>query len=170
VAIDFLEGLIKDSASAKANLKNISNVTISWGKVLSKEIPKEKQFTETGKVRKISPQCYSALLDLNEKKALEGKVFVIQRAALATGAKYTFNRKTDAKIEANIDWKKKLTFKPNVKIHRESDYSLIIDEARYIGFIAVAIEKWLPERAFTGPSATVKAFFIPVIKMESLLR
>jgi hypothetical protein len=169
-AIDFLSGLISSAPNAKANLKDISNIEITWGNVSAKEIPKEHQFDEVGQVRKIHPACYKALQDLKKSNALVDQVFVVQSAAMVDTFKYKFSRNSESALSGGASLPSRFGIKAGVNYKVEGNTALEISEPRYIGFVAIAILDWLPTGLLTAESAKIKGRIMKHDEFAKLLQ
>jgi len=154
VAVDFLEGLLKDIGGAKASLSanSIKKLTISWGQVSSKELPEERKFTEKGEIRAIGAPCAAVLKELKDRGELAGNLFIVQQAILANELSYETSDDSGKKGELKASLKKLLNFEANAKATEITQTSLQIKEPRYIGYIAIALLEWAPT-GLLGPES-----------------
>ena len=144
LAIDFLEGLIRDPAKAKANLKAVREVTISWGQIRDQELSPEFKFTEKGELRPVNERCAAVLRDIKRRGELGNNIFVVQQAVLAHRLWYEFKTEGAAAVGLAGKYQDLLGFNAGVGISSTGETSLEIAERRYVGFAAIALIEWLP--------------------------
>lgn len=169
IAIDFLQKLLKDVASAKANLKRVRAVTISWDKVESRELASELMFDKAGRVVPISSQCRAALEDLKKKHEFENSVFVIQSAALAHRLRYEFKADTESGWGATGQLKALLGFKAGLDIREVDTTTLEINEPAYIGYVAIALRDMVPTGLLGSETATVSGHLLSAEELKTVL-
>jgi hypothetical protein len=153
LAIDLLSGIIDPPLQAKAELKDVGNVTISWGPVRVRELSPGNKFTAEGAIRKIDEACYAELESLKARQEIQDSIFVVQEAAVVNRFNYHFHGDTEASAKLRGQYKKILGVDFDSRVKAVDDTTLEITEDTNLGFIAVALTEWVP----TGNKTVVTA-------------
>ena len=154
-AIDLLAGIVKDPPTAQAGLKDVTKVVINWGPIKSIELSPTNKVTRDGKRIKVDEGCYSELENLKARGELGHTVFVVQEALVAQNFKYNFDAHADTSAKLKGQYKSILGAQFDGRVRSVGEAELEIRQDTFIGFIAVALENWLPTGDKTAKTAVV---------------
>jgi len=168
LAVEMLSGIVDDPVSAKANLSKFKKVEVSWGRVVSSEIPISSIYSAEGVFVNADPICAAFLKEMKEQSEVSNSIFVVVNSLTAHEFTYNFGSSVGGEVGAQVDLQKALTLKPNIDAKEVVTGSLTVTEPREIGYVALALTD-VVEPGLLSP-AILKFNFDPIEpnKLEEL--